>query len=144
MQSLQVEATKFTEVGFHGRDVDQIMRDLVETSISLCKKKLREEVPSSSPSSPSPSPLSSQVLEKVELAVEELILDGLAGDSGSREMFRQHLRDGKTNIAISISIPIAISIPIIITLTAPITFTIHSARPPRGADSIRRCTCSRA
>lgn len=36
---LQVEATKFTEVGFHGRDVDQIIRDLVEVSVSMTKKR---------------------------------------------------------------------------------------------------------
>jgi len=38
---LQVEATKFTEVGYHGRDVDQIVRDLVETSIGLVKKRCK-------------------------------------------------------------------------------------------------------
>ncbi len=40
---LKVEATKFTEVGFHGRDVDQIIRDLVEVSINLTKKAKMEE-----------------------------------------------------------------------------------------------------
>lgn len=39
---LQVEATKFTEVGYHGRDVDQIVRDLVETSIGLVKKRCKK------------------------------------------------------------------------------------------------------
>lgn len=38
----QVEATKFTEVGYHGRDVDQIIRDLVETSIALVKKRCKK------------------------------------------------------------------------------------------------------
>ena len=38
---LQVEATKFTEVGFHGRDVDQIIRDLVDNAIVLVRAKLR-------------------------------------------------------------------------------------------------------
>jgi ATP-dependent HslUV protease ATP-binding subunit HslU len=37
-----VEATKFTEVGFHGKDVDQIIRDLVDISINMTKKKLKE------------------------------------------------------------------------------------------------------
>jgi ATP-dependent HslUV protease ATP-binding subunit HslU len=37
-----VEATKFTEVGYHGRDVDQIIRDLVETSIALVKKRCKK------------------------------------------------------------------------------------------------------
>lgn len=39
----QVEATKFTEVGYHGRDVDSIIKDLVEASIGLVKTKLREQ-----------------------------------------------------------------------------------------------------
>lgn len=38
----QVEATKFTEVGYHGRDVDQIIRDLVETSLGLVKKRCKK------------------------------------------------------------------------------------------------------
>merc|ERR1712070_806723 len=41
---IKVEATKFTEVGFHGRDVDQIIRDLVEVSITMEKKKRAEKV----------------------------------------------------------------------------------------------------
>jgi ATP-dependent HslUV protease ATP-binding subunit HslU len=40
----QVEATKFTEVGFHGRDVDQIIRDLVEVSLQITRKKIREQL----------------------------------------------------------------------------------------------------
>lgn len=39
---MQVEATKFTEVGYHGRDVDQIIRDLVETSMGLVKKRCKK------------------------------------------------------------------------------------------------------
>jgi len=41
---IKVEATKFTEVGFHGKDVDQIIRDLLDVSISMTKKRLKEEV----------------------------------------------------------------------------------------------------
>lgn len=41
---LQVEATKFTEVGFHGRDVDQIIRDLVDNSLLLTKQKLQKKL----------------------------------------------------------------------------------------------------
>ena len=41
---MQVEATKFTEVGFHGRDVDQIIRDLVDNSLLLTKQKLQKKV----------------------------------------------------------------------------------------------------
>jgi len=39
---IKVEATKFTEVGFHGKDVDQIIRDLLDISISMTKKRLKE------------------------------------------------------------------------------------------------------
>lgn len=39
---IKVEATKFTEVGFHGKDVDQMIKDLVEISIGMVKKRLRE------------------------------------------------------------------------------------------------------
>ena len=39
---IKVEATKFTEVGFHGKDVDQIIRDLLDVSISMTKKRLKE------------------------------------------------------------------------------------------------------
>ena len=39
---IKVEATKFTEVGYHGRDVDMIIRDLVDTSIAMTKKRLAE------------------------------------------------------------------------------------------------------
>ena len=57
---LKVEATKFTEVGFHGRDVDQIIRDLVEVSLTLTKKKQAEillpQVLPTPTLSPSPSP----------------------------------------------------------------------------------------
>ena len=41
---MQVEATKFTEVGFHGRDVDQIIRDLVDNSLLLTKQKLQKKM----------------------------------------------------------------------------------------------------
>ena len=39
---VKVEATKYTEVGFHGKDVDQIIRDLVEISISMTRKRIKE------------------------------------------------------------------------------------------------------
>ena len=39
---IKVEATKFTEVGFHGKDVDQIIRDLVDVAINMTKKKIKE------------------------------------------------------------------------------------------------------
>ena len=40
---IKVEATKYTEVGFHGKDVDQIIRDLVDTSINMTRKRLKDE-----------------------------------------------------------------------------------------------------
>merc|ERR1711907_341300 len=60
---IKVEATKFTEVGFHGRDVDQIIRDLVEMAIKRQRSKLEEEL-----------------TPKAEKAVEQTILDALMGN----------------------------------------------------------------
>jgi ATP-dependent HslUV protease ATP-binding subunit HslU len=77
---LKVEATKFTEVGYVGRDVDQIVRDLVEAAIGLVKDARRKEVRA-----------------KAEAAAEERVLDALVGPSSSaatRESFRKKLRDG--------------------------------------------------
>src|ERR1700680_952878 len=59
---LKVEATKFTEVGYVGRDVEQIVRDLMEIGISLVKQRLRKDVRA-----------------KAELAAEERVLDALVG-----------------------------------------------------------------
>ena len=59
---LKVEATKFTEVGYVGRDVEQIIRDLVEISITLTKERLRKEVAA-----------------KAELRAEERVIDALCG-----------------------------------------------------------------
>lgn len=78
---LKVEATKFTEVGYVGRDVEQIIRDLVEIGISLVREKKREAVKA-----------------KAHLAAEERVLDALVGDTASpatRESFRKKLRNGE-------------------------------------------------
>ena len=78
---LKVEATKFTEVGYVGRDVDSIVRDLVEVGIGLVKATKRAEVKA-----------------RAELAAEERVLDALVGKSASpatRESFRQKLRSGE-------------------------------------------------
>jgi ATP-dependent HslUV protease ATP-binding subunit HslU len=78
---LKVEATKFTEVGYVGRDVEQIVRDLVEVGITLTREARRE-----------------QVNAKAHLAAEERILDGLVGATASpatRDNFRKRLRDGE-------------------------------------------------
>ena len=76
---VKVEATKFTEVGYVGRDVEQIARDLVEEAIRLEKDRRREVV-----------------REAAEAAAMERILKPLAGDTASeatREAFRQRIRD---------------------------------------------------
>ena len=79
---IKVEATKFTEVGYHGRDVDQIIRDLVDVSINLTRKRQTE-----------------RLREDAKKLVEERILDLLTGpassDKGSRESFRNMLRAGQ-------------------------------------------------
>jgi ATP-dependent HslUV protease ATP-binding subunit HslU len=78
---IKVEATKFTEVGYVGRDVEQIVRDLVEVGIGLVREKKRKEVEA-----------------KARLAAEGRILTALVGDSASpttRETFRKRLRDGE-------------------------------------------------
>ncbi|OJX68077.1 ATP-dependent protease ATPase subunit HslU [Magnetospirillum sp. 64-120] len=77
---LKVEATKFTEVGYVGRDVEQIVRDLVEVAIGLTRERLRK-----------------QVVPKAELAAEERLLDVLVGETASpdtRQKFRKMLREG--------------------------------------------------
>ena len=78
---LKVEATKFTEVGYVGRDVEQIVRDLVEIAIGQTRERLRKEVQA-----------------KAELAAEERVIDALVGDNASddtRQKFRVMLREGK-------------------------------------------------
>ncbi len=78
---IKVEATKFTEVGYVGRDVEQIVRDLVEVSIHMTREQQRK-----------------QVLAKAELAAEERVLDALVGESASdatRQSFRIKLRQGE-------------------------------------------------
>ncbi len=77
---IKVEATKFTEVGYVGRDVEQIIRDLLEIGINLVREKKREAVKA-----------------KAHLAAEERVLDALVGDTASpatRDSFRIKLRDG--------------------------------------------------
>ncbi|MFZ3006316.1 MAG: ATP-dependent protease ATPase subunit HslU [Phenylobacterium sp.] len=77
---LKVEATKFTEVGYVGRDVDQIVRDLVEISLAMVRDKRR-----------------AAVRAKAEAAAEERILDALTGpgSTAARESFRKKLRTGE-------------------------------------------------
>mgnify|MGYP003640360078 FL=1 len=80
---IKVEATKFTEVGYVGRDVEQIVRDLVETAIHMTRERLRKQVQS-----------------KAEARAEERVLDALVGDNASketRETFRRKLRNNEIN-----------------------------------------------
>src|ERR1700741_1902008 len=78
---LKVEATKFTEVGYVGRDVEQIARDLVEISLAMTRARMRKDVPA-----------------RAEVAAEERVLDALVGANSSqdtRQKFRKLLREGK-------------------------------------------------
>ncbi|MBM3506663.1 MAG: ATP-dependent protease ATPase subunit HslU [Alphaproteobacteria bacterium] len=77
---IKVEATKFTEIGYVGRDVEQIIRDLVETAVALEREKGRAEVSA-----------------RAEAAAEERILDALVGAAGehTRQAFRKRLREGE-------------------------------------------------
>jgi len=78
---LKVEATKFTEVGYVGRDVEQIVRDLVEIAITMTRETMRKEVTA-----------------KAEINAEERVLDALVGESASadtRQKFRVMLRQGQ-------------------------------------------------
>tara|TARA_B100001778_G_C18402214_1_gene544734 strand:+ start:65 stop:784 length:720 start_codon:yes stop_codon:yes gene_type:complete len=77
---IKVEATRFTEVGYVGKDVEQIIRDLIEIAIAMEKEKKRKEVHA-----------------KAQLAAEEKVLDALVGKKASlatRESFRKRLRSG--------------------------------------------------
>jgi ATP-dependent HslUV protease ATP-binding subunit HslU len=78
---LKVEATKFTEVGYVGRDVEQIVRDLVEAAIAMARERRRREVRA-----------------RAEAAAEERVLDALVGEkaaAATRDSFRKKLREGQ-------------------------------------------------
>tara|TARA_Y100001970_G_scaffold292870_1_gene436279 strand:- start:7511 stop:8821 length:1311 start_codon:yes stop_codon:yes gene_type:complete len=78
---LKVEATKFTEVGYVGRDVESIIRDLIEIAIHMIRERMRKEV-----------------VAKAEIAAEERVLDALVGESAgkdTRQKFRTMLRQGE-------------------------------------------------
>jgi len=77
---IKVEATRFTEVGYVGRDVEQIVRDLIEIAIAMEKEKKRKEVKA-----------------KADLKAEDKVLDALVGSKASvatKESFRKRLRNG--------------------------------------------------
>ena len=78
---LKVEATKFTEVGYVGRDVEQIIRDLVDSSIAITRDHMREDVRA-----------------RAKEAAEERVIEAIAGEDArdaTREMFRKKLRSGE-------------------------------------------------
>ncbi|MEP4196263.1 MAG: ATP-dependent protease ATPase subunit HslU [Aliishimia sp.] len=78
---IKVEATKFTEVGYVGRDVEQIIRDLVDSAISMTRDLMRQDVTA-----------------KARSAAEERVIEAIAGADareGTREMFRKKLKTGE-------------------------------------------------
>ncbi len=78
---LKVEATKFTEVGYVGRDVEQIIRDLVDAAIFQTREQMREDVKA-----------------KAHQAAEERVISAIAGTEArdqTRDMFRRKLKDGE-------------------------------------------------
>ncbi|WP_108682426.1 ATP-dependent protease ATPase subunit HslU [Methyloceanibacter sp. wino2] len=80
---IKIEATKFTEVGYVGRDVEQIVRDLIETGIGLVRDAKRKEVSA-----------------RAQVNAEERVIDALVGPgagSTTRESFRRKLRDNELN-----------------------------------------------
>jgi len=77
---VKVEATKFTEVGYVGRDVEQIVRDLMEVAIHETRERMRKDVTA-----------------KAELAAEERVIEALVGENAgeeTRQKFRKMLREG--------------------------------------------------
>jgi ATP-dependent HslUV protease ATP-binding subunit HslU len=99
---LKVEATKFTEVGYVGRDVESIVRDLMEIGLTMTRERLRKEVTT-----------------KAEMAAEERVLDALVGENASaetRQKFRKKLREGELNdkeIEVSVQEAVSASMPTI-------------------------------
>ena len=78
---IKVEATKFTEVGYVGRDVEQIVRDLVDAAISMTRDHMREDVKA-----------------RAHKAAEDRVIEAIAGENAresTRDMFRRKLKDGE-------------------------------------------------
>jgi ATP-dependent HslUV protease ATP-binding subunit HslU len=93
---LKVEATKFTEVGYVGRDVEQIVRDLVDTAMVETRDRMRGEVKA-----------------RAEAAAEDRVIEAIAGSDArpqTREMFRQKLRRGELD-ATMIEVEVAEAMP---------------------------------
>jgi len=80
---IKIEATKFTEIGYVGRDVEQIIRDLIKIAIQMTRERLREEVK-----------------ERATIEADEIVLDALVGVSAqpdTRQKFRTLLHNGELN-----------------------------------------------
>ncbi len=93
---LKVEATKFTEVGYVGRDVEQIIRDLVDAAMTMTREAMRDEVRA-----------------RAQQNAEDRVLDAIAGKesrSGTRDLFRKKLRAGELDDTI-VELDIAESAP---------------------------------
>ncbi len=99
---IKVEATKFTEVGYVGRDVDSIVRDLVEASITMLRDASRKDVQA-----------------KAEMAAEDRLITSLVGDGASAETrtkFRKMLRAGEledkeVEVSVADTAPVAMDLP---------------------------------
>jgi ATP-dependent HslUV protease ATP-binding subunit HslU len=97
---LKIEATKFTEVGYVGRDVESIIRDLTEISLTMTRERLRKAV-----------------AVKAEAAAEERVIDALVGENASaetRQKFRKLLREGSLadkEIEVQVQEPAGASMP---------------------------------
>jgi len=87
---IKVEATKFTEVGFHGKDVESIIHDLVRVAIAQTKQR-RKEV----------------VRQQVQKAVQDTLLNVLMGGGGGAESFRQQLEQGLLeDVEVDVRVPV--------------------------------------
>jgi len=89
---IKVEATKFTEVGFHGRDVDQIIRDLVRVAMNMIRQKLRKKAQA-----------------RIQTIVENKLVEAIAGKltDVSRSDLLHHLRAGRLDqVSVEIEIPV--------------------------------------
>ena len=101
---LKVEATKFTEVGYVGRDVEQIVRDLVDTAMVETRDRMRGEVKA-----------------RAEAAAEDRVIEAIAGSDArpqTREMFRQKLRRGELDATV-IEVEVAEAMPALPALDLP-------------------------
>jgi ATP-dependent HslUV protease ATP-binding subunit HslU len=97
---IKVEATKFTEVGYVGRDVEQIVRDLLEGAITMTRERMRKSV-----------------WRKAEAAAEERLLDALVGTDArdsTRQSFRKKLREGSLGdkeVELQVKEPVGVNLP---------------------------------